>query len=383
MATMSHRERLLTALDHREPDRVPIDLGTVVSGIRVGAYEKLIDQMGVRSDYHVWRRRDIAEVDESILTTFDIDTRSLVPERPISESATDAAGHVYQDDWGIRWKATPGHPYIPSESDAVFDSGSTLSDLGRHHWPDPADPKYIVDLAKKSQALRQRGDHAIVMGLSGRVFTLGQFMCGFEEWAVRLLQDQRFATELMDRGLEIQMEIISRQLDAVGDNIDVVCIVEDLGMQSGPLFSPRLYRKIIRPRHEKLFRFIRDKTGAKLMLHSDGAIVDFLPDLIDAGVEVLNPVQVSAGGMDPFHLKQEFGSDLSFWGGIDTQYVLPRGSVDEVCDEVKRRIEVLGAGGGYVLTSVHNIQPEVTPDNIRAMFDTAREFGQYPLASDE
>ena len=169
-------------------------------------------------------------------------------------------------------------------------------------------------------------------------------------------------------------------MEAAGENVDVVCIVEDLGMQSGPLFSPRIYRKLIRPRHEKLFRFIRGKTKAKLMLHSDGAIVDFLPDLIDAGVEALNPVQVSAGGMDAAQLKREFGAHLSFWGGIDTQYVMPRGSAHDVRDEVKRRIEELAAGGGYVLTSVHNIQPDVSPENIRAMCAATLEFGQYPIS---
>ena len=380
MTCMTHRERVLTALDHREPDRVPLDLGTVVSGVRVSAYQKLAAQMGASDDFHVWRRRHIVEVDETLLNAFDVDTRSLVPERPISESATGASAGIYRDDWGITWKALAGHPYIPMEQDAVFDAGSTLSDVQAHPWPDPADTRYTEGLAAKAEELRRQGDHAIVMGMSGRVFTLGQFLCGFEEWAVRLLQDQPFATQLMDRGLEIQMEIIARQLDAVGENVDVVCIVEDLGMQSGPLFSPRIYRKLIQPRHEKLFRFIREKTQAKLMLHSDGDIVAFLPDLIDAGVEVLNPVQVSAGGMDASLLKREFGAHLSFWGGIDTQYVMPRGSVEEVRDEVKRRIEELAVGGGYVLTSVHNIQPEVSPDNIRAMCEATLEFGQYPIS---
>jgi uroporphyrinogen decarboxylase len=302
-----------------------------------------------------------------------------VIDQPISESAPGARDGVYRDDWGITWKALAGHPYIPMEQDAVFDADSSISDLQAHPWPDPTHPKYTDGLAEAARRLRQSGDHAIVMGMSGRVFTLGQFMCGFEEWSVRLLQDPTFAAHLMDRGLDIQMEIIARQLEAAGENVDVVCIVEDLGMQSGPLFSPRLYRKLIRPRHEKLFRFIRERTAAKLMLHSDGSIIEFLPDLIDAGVEALNPVQVSAGGMDAGHLKREFGAHLSFWGAIDTQYVLPRGSVQDVRDEVKRRIGELGAGGGYVLTSVHNIQPEVSPENIRAMCEATREFGQYPL----
>lgn len=373
MASLTHRERVLTALSHREPDRVPLDLGTVASGMTRGAYENLKAALHIESPTRVWTRRNLAEIDEAILRLFDIDTRQLVPEGPISETAGGSL--TYVDAWGVEWNAVPGHPYMVGRG--PFDIASTLADVTAFAWPDPTNPKYTAGLAEAAQALRDAGDYAIVMGLNGRVFTLGQFMCGFEEWCVRLLRDQPFAAALMDRGLEIQLEIIGRQLAAVADCVDVVCISEDLGMQSGPLMSPRLYRQMIKPRHRRLFDFIHSHTKARLLLHCDGAIRDLLPDLVDAGVEVINPVQVSAAGMDAAALKRELGQDLSFWGGIDTQWVLPRGTPADVRADVRQRIGELGAGGGYILASVHNIQPEVPAENVRAMFEAGLEWGRY------
>jgi len=382
MQTYTHRQRVLSALDHRQPDRVPLDLGTVASGLTREAYERLKVALGIDSPTQVWQRRNLAQIDEAILRRFDIDTRQLVPEGPISETAGGAVSPTYVDAWSVVWHAVPGRPYLPERG--PFDSHTSLADLSAFPWPDPTDPKYTAGLAEKARAARAAGDYAIVMGLNGRVFTLGQFMCGFEEWCVRLLQDKPFAAALMDRGLEIQLEIIGRQLAAVGDNVDVVCISEDLGMQSGPLMSPRLYREMIKPRHKRLFEFIRSRTRARLLLHCDGAIYDLLPDLIDTGVEALNPVQVSAAGMgDTARLKREFGRHLTFWGAIDTNWVLPRGAPADVREEVRRRIADLAPAGGYVLASVHNIQPEVPPENICAMFEAAREFGGYTAGADQ
>ncbi len=376
MTTYTHRQRVLTALDHRAPDRVPLDLGTVASGLTHEAYLALKAHLGIQSPTLVWQRRQLAQIDEAILRRFDIDTRQVVPEGPISETAGGTTSPTYVDAWGVTWHALPGRPYAPHHG--PFGPGATLADLAAFAWPDPTDPKYVAGLGEKARAERAAGDYAIVMGLNGRVFTLGQFMCGFEEWCVALLQDKTFAGALMDRGLEIQLEIIGRQLDAVGDAVDIVCISEDLGMQSGPLLSPRLYRQMILPRHKRLFDFIHSRTRARLLLHCDGAIYDLLPDLVDAGVEVLNPVQVSAEGLeDTARLKREFGARLSFWGGIDTRWVLPRGAPADVREEVRRRIADLAGDGGFILTSVHNIQPEVPATNVCAMFEAAKELGIY------
>jgi uroporphyrinogen decarboxylase len=171
----------------------------------------------------------------------------------------------------------------------------------------------------------------------------------------------------------------SRSLDLVGDRVDVVFLGDDLGTQLGPQVSPELYRKYIKPQHRRIFDVYHAKSKAKVLLHSCGSVAALIPDLIEIGVDILNPVQVRASGMDPAKLKREYGRDLTFWGGVDTQEVLPRGKVADVWAEVGLRIRQMGSGGGYVLNSVHNVQPDVPPENVVAMFEAARELGRYPL----
>jgi uroporphyrinogen decarboxylase len=194
---------------------------------------------------------------------------------------------------------------------------------------------------------------------------------------VDLLGNQAFAEALMDRGLEVQLQIGGKLLAAAGNFVDIIHISDDLGTQKAPLISPELYRKLIKPRQRKLFDFIKGRTDARILLHSDGCVYPFIPDFIEIGVDILNPVQVTAEDMDPKRLKREFGDQLCFWGAIDTQHTLPFGTPQDVRDEVRRRIEELGDKGGYVLTSVHNIQNEVPPQNICEMFDAALEYGGY------
>jgi uroporphyrinogen decarboxylase len=166
-------------------------------------------------------------------------------------------------------------------------------------------------------------------------------------------------------------------LDELGEDVDVVMFADDLGTQQNLQISPRLYRAVIKPRQKLLFALVKSHTRARIFLHSDGAIASILPDLVQVGVDIINPVQPTCAGMDTAMLKREFGRDISFWGSIDTQRVLPFGTIAEVADEVRRRIDHLAPGGGFVLAAVHNIQPEVPPQNVAAMFDAALEYGQY------
>lgn len=207
---------------------------------------------------------------------------------------------------------------------------------------------------------------------------MGQRLCGFEDWLVNLMTNPKFAGALLDKGVEIESQMLKNMLGEVRDNVDVVVCPDDLGMQNALLISPELYRKIIKPRHKRLFDAVKSHTKAKLLLHSDGAIAPVIGDLIDVGVDVLNPVQVSAAGMgDTKWLKKEFGEHISFWGGIDTHHVLPFGTPEEVREEVRKRIQDLAPGGGYVLASVHNIQAEVPPENIIAVYEAVFEYGRY------
>jgi uroporphyrinogen decarboxylase len=192
-----------------------------------------------------------------------------------------------------------------------------------------------------------------------------------------LMQNEKFAQVLMDKILNFQIRLLENLFKEIGSYIDVIKIGDDLGAQNALLISPKSYRKLIKPRHKKLISFIKKKTKAKVLLHTDGAVYSLIEDLIEIGVDILNPLQVSAKGMDAKRLKKEFGDELCFWGGIDTQKILPQGSTKEIEEEVKRIIDELAPGGGYILASVHNIQPDVPPENIYAMYQAAQKYERW------
>ncbi len=379
MSDMMHRDRVVAALNHQEPDRVPIDFGgTRVSTIVSGAYEKLKKHLGVRSEtLFLDKTSGRVKPDNEILERFDVDTRMLTLQSPVSHSERIELLNSYQDQWGVVWHLTSDGRYYVWKP--PFAGKSSIQDLSAHRWPDPDNPKLTEGLRARAEALRNSTQGAIVLELPGRVFSLGQNLCGFEDWLITLVTNSRFARALLDKGVEIESHMVRRILDAAGDNVDVVlCATDDLGMQHAPLISPDLYRKLIKPFQRRILDAIKSHTQAKLLFHTDGAVAPFIGDLIDIGVEVLNPVQVSAAGMgDTKWLKKEYGQHVAFWGAIDTQHILPFGTPGQVKEEVRRRIEDLAAGGGYVLASVHNIQAEVPPENICAMFEAATQYGRY------
>lgn len=207
---------------------------------------------------------------------------------------------------------------------------------------------------------------------------MGAYLMGFEDWYSVLASEPAKAHWIMDKLLEIKVEFWDQVLDLAGEYIDIVCETDDLGMQNAPLISPKMYREYIKPRQQALFSFIKQKADVYVFLHSDGSIYDLLPDIIETGVDIINPVQLSAAKMDPIVLKKEFGKDLTFWGaGVDTQSTLPFKPPEEVRDEVRRNIEVFAPGGGFVFGPVHNIQGDVPPENIIAMWETFMELSEY------
>ena len=203
-------------------------------------------------------------------------------------------------------------------------------------------------------------------------------LCGFARLLEGLLTEPDFAHALFQKITGIIGPSLERYLDLVGPYIEVVKMGDDLGGQENALMSPAVYRRMIKPYHQELFQLIKQRSQAHVFLHTCGSILKLLPDLLDAGVEILNPVQVSAQNMDTHHLKSEFGERLSFWGAIDTQHILPKGTVDEVKEEVQKRISDLAPNGGYIVAPVHNVQADVPAENVIAMYRSAREFGQYP-----
>lgn len=376
---LTSRERVLCALNHEEPDRVPIFFGTSgATTMLAPAYDRLKAYLGIQRETKVfWRALQYTLLDEDVMVRFGSDGRPLlagpVPspaERVISEDAL-------VDSWGIQWRRTPGNPYYEILEPPL--KNATIDDVARYPWPQLAHASRFAGLRAKAKSIQETG--CAVVALSGvSVFEYCYMLRGVENWLTDLAANPEFALALLRRVADLQKEAACQMMEEAGEYIDVVITGDDLGGQKAPLISPNMYRRMIKPIHAELLSAIKSRTKAKIFYHSDGNIYPLLNDLIEVGVELLNPVQVSAGDMgDTARLKKEFGSRLSFCGAIDTQDVLPHGTPDDVRREVRRRIKDLGPGGGYILAAVHCLQPDVPPENVVAMLEEAQKAGRYPL----
>ncbi len=378
MATMTPRERVLTALGHGEPDRVPLDLGGLSTTIEVDPYQELKVHLGIKSETKLFLR-DHVDPPEELLKEFQIDTRYIRIGRPQNFKVRIDADNSYLDEWGTRWRKPESSLYWDPVDWPLKDA--TIEALEAYEWPNPNDPGRTAGLRAEARRLREETDYAIVadMPVLGIFETAGVCLRGIERFMMDLVLDKPFAEALLNKLADLHIELYGRYLDAVGEYIDVVVVSDDLGGEHAPLISPEIYREMVKPAQKRLWRFIKSKTKAYLFMHTCGSVYRLIPDLIELGVDILNPVQVAAKDMDTTRLKKEFGNRLTFWGGVDTQKVLPYGSPQDVEEEVKKRIADLAPGGGYVLTAVHNIQAGVSPENICAMYDAAREYGTYPI----
>jgi uroporphyrinogen decarboxylase len=383
MHSMTHRDRVLLALDHQEPDRVPIDFGgTTATGIFDQAYELLKKYLGLALDQphrYIYAHTAMVRLDRAMVDRFQADVLPIQVQGTnvlhYADQTTPTAAGGYIDEYGVIFKRPPGSPYA-LVSQPPFQSPD-LARISRYPWPDPADPRRIEGLKACAGQLRQTSDRALAIGLPGRFLSFGQNLCGYADWMIYMGSEPGFVNALLDKALEIQAGICRQVLAELGDTVDIAMFADDLGAQENLQISPAMYRSLIKPRQKILFEMVKQHTPAKIFLHSDGAIAPILPDLIEVGIDIINPVQPTCKGMDTAGLKRAYGRDITFWGSIDTQGVLPFGTPPEVAAEVKRRIDHLAPGGGFVLAAVHNIQPEVPPENIVAMFETALEYGQY------
>ena len=384
---MLPRQRILTALAHQEPDHIPLDIGgTDVTGINASAYRRLLPYLDFPVPVNIPildTVQQLARVAEPVLQRLNAHCRGLFPHCSSSwqfQPQEDDQSSWFIDEWGITWRRPkPGGFYYDIAHFPL--AGASLNDLGRYPWPDPLDPIRREGLLEAAQALHEAGEYAVILsGLTGGgPMEVSAWLNGFENFFAALLLDPDFADALLDRVLEIKLKFWKETLPIIGPYIDIISESEDLGVQDRLMVSPKVFRQHLKPRLRQLFSCIKAVAPhVKILLHSDGAIVEILPDLIEIGVDILNPVQVTAKGMDDTaFLKREFGKQLVFWGGIDTQHVLPFGSIEEVQTEVCRRIEDLAPGGGYVMGSVHNIQAGVPPENILAMLEAWMVYGKY------
>jgi len=374
------RERIWMALNHREPDRVPIDMGSWTSSIHIGAYKRLRNYLGIKegkieiSDV----MQQIVKIEENILERFHVDTRNifLKPAQPWRKCSKG----IYRDEWGIKYTKSANNNYYDMIEYPL--AHATVKELDDYPWPDPYDPRRVEGLEKEAKKLYEDTPYAIVLsGFSESLFGLPSWLRGPTQFYMDLVSNKEFVNALLDRILNYWKSLANITLQIVGKYIQVVKLADDLGMQRGPIISPKLYRKLIKPRQRELYTFIKKRTKAKILLHSCGSVYNLIPDFIEIGVDALNPIQVSAKDMDTKRLKREFGNKLTFWGGgCDTQHILPQGTPNQVREEVRRRIEDLAPKGGFIFTPVHNIQYDVSPENICALYDAALEFGKYFLS---
>jgi len=306
------------------------------------------------------------------------DGRPLMPGPAPAVLARGISDHSYVDGWGSLWELRPGSLYYEVADSPI--RAATIADLDHYPWPDLAHPSRFVGLRQQARAIQEAG-YAVVMIGGVAPFEQAFTSRGMEQWLVDLAADPEFALALMGKITDAMKTGVISLLEAAGDCIDVLITGDDMGSQNGPLISPKMYRKMIKPFHAELMTEIKRRTKAKIFYHSDGDVYPLIGDFIEIGVDLLNPVQVSAREMgDTARLKRRFGDRLSFCGAIDTQWALPHGTTDDVRAEVRRRIRDLGPGGGYVLAAVHCIQPDVPPENISAMIEEVSVAGRYPLA---
>lgn len=416
---MTSRERILSAISHKESDRVPVDLGaTPSSGISAIAYGRLKKHLGItRGQTRVYDVvQQLAQPEEEILDRFGIDVVDLGRTFDTSDrdwyevKLFDGSSAQYPawfrptaaSDGGWRAFAPDGVEIATQLRDMNFfdqtcfpwiddyprniasDLPSAMSKvhwaaLAHSPWDHAGDAGFWDTLRANTLALRESTDRAIMVVVGCNLFEWGTFLRRMDNFLMDLVAEPEQVEVLLESLMEVHLRTLEKVCGAVGDLADVCRFGDDLGTDTGPFMAPATYRELFKKHHTRLCEYVHKNSSMRTFLHSCGSIHALLPDLIDAGFDVINPVQTACRDMEPERLKREFGRDVCFWGGgCDTRHVLNHGSPEEVKDDVRRRIEILAPGGGFVFNTIHNILPDVPPQNIEAMFEAVREYGGYP-----
>ena len=382
---VNSRERLLTALNHQEADRIPIDLAsTQVTGISVLTYQKLRDTLGlpVMDPVICDRIQQICLPHDDVLDRFGIDTRGLWPLMNhvdfVGRDEGEYLTHV--DDWSliyrIRKEGALWYDLFQSPLESQTLSGKLIEQFP---WPKGNSRHRIEGLKEQALAIRSAGYPVVLKSICAGLFEMMIRIRGMENAMMDLLMDPLNSELLLDQILKHKLDYWEMALTELGDLVDVVAEGDDFGTQASQLISIDTWRSLIKPRQAELIKSMKQKAPhAKVFFHSCGNVHDYLEEFIDMGIDILNPVHITATGMRPDQLKKDFGKDIVFWGGgIDTQGTLPSETPAQVAGEVRRNIEILGDEGGYVFNTIHNIQADVPPDNIVAMYETVLAYGKY------
>ncbi|HNS50204.1 MAG TPA: uroporphyrinogen decarboxylase family protein [Anaerolineae bacterium] len=381
---LSSRERVLLAINHREPDRVPVVLGADggTTSMLAPAYDNLKRHLGIVSATRLLNRAfQYVEVDEEVMAYFQADVRPLFGPASSRFAAVDGPGDEFTDYWGITWQRSPGDIYYHMARQPLK-AARTPEDIEAYPWPNAEELLDLDGLEEKARWMSRESPYAILGFHAGpsSLFEQSWYLRGLPEMMVDLATNLPMVHALLRKMTDLAKACAALYLGEVGQYIHIFQAGDDLGIQTGLLVSPTMFRAIIKPYLAEYYALIHNLTDAKLMMHSCGGVAPIIEDLIEIGVDILNPVQVSAAGMDPALLKARFGDRLCFCGGIDTQHILPHGSPAEVKEEVRRRIQQMAPGGGYLLAAVHAIQADVPPQNVCAMFEAAARYGRYPVA---
>jgi uroporphyrinogen decarboxylase len=378
---MNPRERFEAVVNHREPDRIPVDLGRHVGSLHRLSYTNLVENLAdpdlKNQDKILDRMVQNVILDEKLLRNFNVDFRWLVPNWVgVHEVADEDA---YLDMWGIKWT------YM-LDSYSMVDSplkDVPIEGLDGYAWPDPYDSQMFAGLREQAKHWYENTDYVIVAdSIKGGLLTKALQIRGYEAFFSDLAQDIPYAEALLDKLLWLYKEMWSQYLKEVGPYVQMVYFTDDIGAQNSMMISPDTFRSLLKPRLKDLIDHIKNLADVKFMYHTDGSVVPVISDIIEMGVDILNPIQTSAMGMDTYAMKESYGDRLCFHGAIDVQQMLPFSTPEEVRYDVAKRIFDLGRGGGYILSPCHNIGADVSPENILALFDAAKELGRYPLKMD-
>ena len=382
---LTPRERVLTAISHEEPDRVPIVIGVSnATGIKMLPYQGIKKLAGIDApdDYlYDWPELGTARVDEATMQRLHSDVRGVLdlePESVRKRNAERPPHSNYIDSWGSgQFEIEPGE-WFPGVH-PLKDARSSADIAAYPDWPDMSDPSRVAHVAADAGRLAEENQYAI-LATPWLLFPFERAyaMQGMETFLLNMAMDGEFARELMERIAVCCKELMGRFLAELGDIVDIIKIGDDLGTQESLMISPKMYRELLKPIHADFISFIKARTRAKVMFHSDGDVAPLIDDFVEIGVDILNPIQTSAGTMSNLpELKKRHRKNIVFCGGIDSHRILPFGTPAEVREEVQRVIDIMGPGGGYMLGAVHTVMNDVPPENVLAMVDAAKEFGRY------
>ncbi len=386
--TITPKERVLTAIAHEEPDRVPIVLGVSnATGIKMAPYRGLKEMLGVEApdEYlYDWPELGTAAVDEQTMRRLHSDVRGVLDREPahvLERNRVRPPASDYIDSWGSGARQVGTGEWVPLVHPLA--DATTIEEIEAHPWPDMDDPTRVAHVAAEAKELADANEYAIV-ATPWLLFPLERAfaMQGMDRFLMNMAAHPDFAEALLWKIQGVCKQLMAHFLEALGPNVDIIKIGDDLGTQESLLMSPAMYRRVLAPIHADWIGFIKERTDAKLFFHTDGDVFPLIDDFVEMGIDILNPIQTSAGKMSDLEaLRDRYGSKIVFCGAIDTHRILPNGTVDEVRAEVRRVIDILGPGGGYLVSSVHTVMNDVPAENVLAMVDAVEEYGRYPLGT--